>query len=159
MNDDDNERTNNTEALQKMRLIQTKREVIAMTMIQLKKYADSHNLEYDDKKTTKMELTKLIFDKLDGINQRDTSLNELPPRVERVLDIDNPKVPNTIFDWNGNIDRITIDELKRALKDIFNFTDISSLPWKGKRKQPLIDKLNELRQIRISGAPPADTGK
>lgn len=45
--------------------------------------------------------------------------------------------------------RMTLKELEQALKEDFNFTSFDTLPYKGKRKQPLIDKLNEMEEAGL----------
>jgi hypothetical protein len=50
-----------------------------------------------------------------------------------------------LFFWNYMpIDEITTAELKEALRYGFGFTDFDLLPWKGKRKEPLVATLNQL---------------
>jgi hypothetical protein len=62
----------------------------------------------------------------------------------------DPSYPESAFFWNRiSIDEISLEELTVALEDIFGFTDIKNVHYGGKRKQPLIDKLNQLRRELI----------
>ena len=63
----------------------------------------------------------------------------------------DPSFPEENFFWNYRpIEDICIEELTVALDVVFGFTELEKVKHKGRQKQPLIDKLNELRRAQLS---------
>jgi len=64
--------------------------------------------------------------------------------------IGRPDIPDEHFFWNKR-SNVGIAELKIALEDAFGFTDLTQLAYRGTRRKPMINKLNELRNQLLYG--------